>query len=94
MHEIQYNDDILDNNAEALWKEYGDDITEYIVGYFGNGFDQYFDITAATIIPVDVPYDVYELDHPWCELMCEAMQANAESLFDAEGPCDIYGELL
>ena len=94
MHEIQYNDDdTLDKNAETLWEEYGDDIIEYIVGYFGNWFEQYFDITEATIISVEVPF-LCELDDPWCKLMCEAMQANAESLFDAEGPCDIYGELI
>jgi hypothetical protein len=88
MHEIQYNDDILDKRAEALWQEYGDDIIEYIVGYFGQNTSNH--ITEDAEISSGNPITEYA----WFILMSEAMQANAESLFDADGPCDIYGELI
>ena len=104
-HEIQYNDEIIEKNAKKLWDEYGEDILMHIEGHlcpevsidWDSDLDIYAGLLKQYIIETKCNLTVVSewkvtFEEYWKELMMEAMEANAEGLFETDGSCNIYGE--
>ena len=104
MLSIDYDDQIIERNAENLWSEYGNDIMEWMEGFFGIFYwDEEYSV-AMTVMENYIAmlesqnkignHIEISVEDWWAELIQEAMMANAENLFDAEGPLNFYGEPL
>lgn len=102
MHEIQYPEDTLPIHIEIMWKAIDEDIYAYLDGISVDDnvdWENDYNCTLAVVhmyIDFCRQFPEYQetIEQFWEEQVMEAIQANAEYLFDADGPCDIYGNLL
>lgn len=108
-HEVSYPAESTDEfekfkaYMKDIWNEYGDDITEYIYGETNIPCDFEFSDDYNTTKSVLIAYIDFCKDHPdiiidvetyWDGLIIMAIEANAESIFETEGPCNVYGEQI
>ena len=103
MHNISYNEEILNERSKTLWREYSEDILAWLDGEIMDSdlnWNSEIEICKALLGRYVEDIMAYSetnknltFESWWKELMMLAMEDNAQTLFNAEGPCDIYGEL-
>lgn len=96
---IHYTNKSINEEVEELWESYGDDIMAFLDGIFPENWE-------AEGEPLKLVNDEYKkfvrtntgpsltIEEWWSNLVREAMMANAENLFNEEGPCDFNGKLM
>ncbi len=100
MHNIQYNVDILKKQAVKLWKDYSEDILAWLDGEMDDpNLDWDFEVNVCKALlgryvenMLSDSEMIQTFEEWWKELMLQAMEDNAESLFNANGSCNIYGK--
>jgi len=101
-----YSDEDVERMAKKLWDEFGVDIICDVESVF-NGCPDFTDEYERSIAVLteyvkklkeihtfETNNNDYSIERYWADIVRVAMMENAQSLFNAKGPCDYYGELI
>lgn len=100
-HQIQYPEQQqFKEHIDTMWEQYGDDVTQWLVGQLDcEDLENQQSVKQSLLIYYggmmkDQPSTDMTLTQLWNDLVIQGMEANAQSLFDADGPCDGNGQPL